>query len=105
MREVLRNAPGIDVEEHMRLLQRGPEGAPTGLATAGSGAPISTAEAVQPPVAVLEEDYAQVGMRPPPLHTDLPSTPAGQPGAADGECNNGHVAEEVVIPLQEDGGD
>eukprot|EP00969_Alexandrium_andersonii_P291997 12905769-Alexandrium_andersonii.AAC.1 len=72
MREVLSNVPGVDVEEHMRLLQRWPGGAPEVSAPAGSGASAPTEEAAQPPVAELEESYAQVGTRPPPPSSNLP---------------------------------
>eukprot|EP00969_Alexandrium_andersonii_P117618 5202916-Alexandrium_andersonii.AAC.1 len=80
----------------MRLLQRRPGGAPEGSAPAGSGASAPTAEAAQPPVAELEETYAQVGMRPPPLSNSLQRGPETQ--SATGEQSNGH---ETIAAEQE----
>eukprot|EP00969_Alexandrium_andersonii_P347317 15356028-Alexandrium_andersonii.AAC.1 len=65
MREVLSNLPDIDVEEHLRLLQRRPMDAPTASAGASGAAPETTASTSQPPIAVFEEEYSQCGMCPP----------------------------------------
>eukprot|EP00969_Alexandrium_andersonii_P360836 15456257-Alexandrium_andersonii.AAC.1 len=66
MREVLRNVPGIDVEDHMRLLRQGPARAAASGAPAGSESATPAVPAAQPPMAELEEDYGPVGMRPQP---------------------------------------
>eukprot|EP00969_Alexandrium_andersonii_P018919 826139-Alexandrium_andersonii.AAC.1 len=72
MRKVLSCLPDIDVEEHLRLLQRRPGGASAASSGTERAAPAAAVRTPQPPAAVLEEEYNRSTMRPPPQGTKLP---------------------------------